>query len=83
MILERDKEDKYPIDPKPCNEEVSCGVDMILDKDNDDKQPMDPKPIRELVQIAFVAVTVVDTYCDVPSPVTVEASSCGSMKLVI
>ena len=37
MILERDKEDKYPIDPKPCNEEVSCGVDMILDKDKDDK----------------------------------------------
>jgi hypothetical protein len=58
-------------------------VEIILDKDTEDKYPIDPKPTNELVKIAFVAVTVVDTYCAVPRPVTVDASSWGSMKLVI
>ena len=50
---------------------------MILDKFviAEDKQPIEPKPTRELVKIAFVAITVVDTYCAEPRPVTVEASS--------
>ena len=44
---------------------------------------MEPKPTKELVKIAFVAVTVVDTYWAEPRPVTVDASSSGSIKLVI
>ena len=30
-------DDRYPIVPKPCNEEVSCGVEIMLDNDNEDK----------------------------------------------
>ena len=45
--------------------------------------PRVPKPTKELVKIVFVAFTVVETYCAVPSPVTVDASSKGSIKLVI
>jgi hypothetical protein len=37
MILDRNKEDKYPIDPSPCKELVSCAVEIILDKDKEDK----------------------------------------------
>jgi hypothetical protein len=48
-----------------------------------ERKPSVPKPTKELVKMAFVAVTVVDTYCAVPSPVTVEASSRGSIKLVM
>ena len=83
MMLDKDNEERQPMDPKPTKELVSCGVEMMLDKDNEEKEPMDPKPTKELVKIAFVALTVVETYCAVPRPVTVEASSKGSMKLVI
>ena len=48
-----------------------------------DKYPIEPSPWRELVKMAFVAVTVVETYWAEPRPVTVDASSCGSIKLVI
>ena len=37
MMLDKDKEDKYPMDPNPTNELVSCGVEMILDKASEDK----------------------------------------------
>jgi hypothetical protein len=37
MILDRDKEDKYPMEPKPIKELVSCGVEIILDSDNEDR----------------------------------------------
>jgi hypothetical protein len=37
MILDKDKEDKYPMDPKPTKELVSCGVESMLDKDKDDR----------------------------------------------
>ena len=56
---------------------------MILDNDKEERKPIEPKPTRELVRFPFVAVAVVDTYWAVPRPVTVEASSKGSMKLVI
>ena len=75
--------DKYPIDPSPCSELVSCGVERMLDSVSDDKYPIEPRPCRELVKIALVAVVVVDTYWADPNPVTVEASSSGSMKVVI
>ena len=48
-MLDKDKEDKQPMEPKPTKELVSWGVEMILDKANDDKQPMEPKPTKELV----------------------------------
>ena len=83
IMLDRDKEDRQPMDPKPTKEDVSCGVEIMLDIEMEDRQPIDPKPTKELVKIALVAVTVVDTYCAVPRPVTVEASSNGSIKLVI
>jgi hypothetical protein len=85
MILDKAREDKYPIEPKPTKELVSCGVEMILDKfvTAEDKYPIDPRPTKELVKIAFVAVTVVETYWAEPRPVTVDASSKGSIKLVI
>ena len=62
---------------------MSWGVEMILDNVSDDRKPIEPKPTKELVCIAFVAATDVETYCAVPRPVTVDASSWGSMKLVI
>ena len=82
-ILDSVSDDKYPIEPRPCSELVSCGVERILDKERDDKYPIDPSPCSELVKIALVAVVVVDTYWADPNPVTVEASSSGSMKVVI
>jgi hypothetical protein len=56
---------------------------MILDNDKEERKPIEPKPTRELVRFAFVAAAVVDIYWAEPKPVTVDASSCGSMKLVI
>ena len=41
-------DDKQPIEPKPCKELVSCGVEMIFIVP-DDKQPIEPKPTKELV----------------------------------
>ena len=68
--------------PKPCNELKSAADDINVEG-TDERYPIVPKPTKELVKIAFVAVSVVDTYCAEPSPVTVEASSRGSIKLVI
>ena len=55
----------------------------MLESRKDERYPIEPRPTKELVKMAFVAVTVVETYCAVPRPVTVEASSSGSIKLVI
>ena len=63
------------MDPKPTKELVSCGVEIILDSLKDERKPIEPKPTKELVRLAFVAVTVVETYWAVPRPVTVDASS--------
>jgi hypothetical protein len=41
--------ERYPRVPKPCSEEVSCGVEMMLDKDREERYPIDPKPTKELV----------------------------------
>ena len=37
------------MEPSPCNELVSCGVEIILDNERDDRQPIEPKPTKELV----------------------------------
>ena len=41
--------ERYPIDPRPTKELVSCGVEIILDRDKDDKYPIEPSPCNELV----------------------------------
>ena len=40
--------DRQPMEPSPCKELVSCGVEMIFEMP-DDKQPIEPKPTKELV----------------------------------
>ena len=47
MILDNVKEDRQPIEPSPCRELVSCGVEMILDNVKEDRQPIEPSPLRE------------------------------------
>ena len=42
--------------------EEKSAADETKVEGTEDKQPIDPKPTKELVKIAFVAVTVVDTY---------------------
>ena len=37
MILDRAKDDKYPMDPNPTKELVSCGVEMILDRAKEER----------------------------------------------
>jgi hypothetical protein len=43
------REDTYPMEPRPTNELVSCGVEIILDNAKEERYPIDPKPTKELV----------------------------------
>jgi hypothetical protein len=36
-MLDKESDERYPMDPSPTKELVSCGVEMILDKDNDER----------------------------------------------
>ena len=49
-MLDKDNDERQPIEPKPIKELVNCGVEMILDKlfIADDKYPSVPSPLKEL-----------------------------------
>ena len=69
--------DMQPIDPNPCNEEVSCGVEILFDIP-DDMQPIDPNPCNEEVSCGVeIIFDIPDDKQPIEPKPTKELVSCG------
>jgi hypothetical protein len=77
------RDETYPIEPSPCNELMSCGVDIILDRDKEDRYPKEPSPCKlENKEAEEMKVDgTEDRYPREPSPCKLENKEAEEIKL--